>query len=365
MSVEKVTMLGGGQMGGGASRLLTSDRPRVSHYVDDRLRLTQIVVRPLKGAKIIAENLPARADYLASSETWPTSDVPIYADGDSLVIGKERVRFILADVKGDEPIEGFDCESKILIEATGALNYKREFDSLSSRLKASPDTTYLATHNIGNDGVKTLIVGVNEIDYDPKKDRVISNGSCTTKCAATVLKPMLDKLGLPGYVEFFGVHGTTSSQKLEGEASVGDARKSRSAHTILKTRSGASDGLSNVFPNLNVASMSVFRVFERDDSVLEMHLHFPNSRDITEERVNKLLEAHSQRYPQVISCVDRKNFVSSDVAFMTQAAVVDMLDTKVVHIGDKTIVAVTAYYPHARGSQAQVLYLADHVLKSK
>ncbi len=358
-------MLGGGQMGGGITRLLTSDRSRVDHHVDDRLRLTQILVRPLKGAKTIEQNAQARVDYLASAETWPPNNVPIFADGDTLVIGTERVRFILADVKGSDPIEGFDKGSDIVIEATGALNYLQEFDSLSTRLNTSPDTTYLATHNIDNDGVRTLIVGVNEIDYDPKKDKVISNGSCTTKCAAAVLKPMLDELGLPGYVEFFGVHGTTSSQNLEGEASAGDARKARTAHTILKTKSGASDGIGKVFPDLKVALTSVYRVFERDDSVLEMHLHFPSRKDITEEKVNDLLRAHAKQYPQVISCVNRKNFVSNDVALMTQAAVVDMLDTKVIHLGDETIVAVTAYYPHARGSQAQILYLADHVLKNK
>lgn len=358
----EVTVIGPGLMGTGTGGLLTREAHRISAHIKNDLHLNQIIARPLQRAQSVEEQIRARADYFRSSESWPPDDAKVEVDGDTMIVNGQRIRFVLADVKGSEKIVGWDPNNLIAIDATSdAMETVEEYERFRARIDAHKDLKFLVTHNVKDAPIR--IVGVNADEFNPGEEGVVANSSCTTKCAAVVLEPLLREIGNPLFAQFFGLHGTTPSQHLHGEAHTGDARKARAAHNIIPTSTGASEGIGKVYPDLRIGPILVARVPTPDVSLLYTILIYSGKRDLTEEKVNDILIQRAAEYPHVLRCESRQNLVSSDAQFMTQAAVVDTNLTKIYKLPLGLQAVVTgAYYAHARASQAQVLYLADHVV---
>ena len=95
----------------------------------------------------------------------------------------------------------------------------------------------------------TIVLGVNEQDYDPNKHRVMSNASCTTNCLAPVVKVLDDSFGIrQGFMTT--IHAYTNDQVvLDGPHS--DLRRARAAAmNIIPTTTGAARAIGEVLPHL-------------------------------------------------------------------------------------------------------------------
>ena len=106
------------------------------------------------------------------------------------------------------------------------------------------------------DDAKTLVLGINDDDFDPKHHMIISGASCTTTCLAYMIKPLLDYFGAEKMlsVSMATVHGSTGSQevldRLPGEGAK-DLRKNRSIfNNIILTTTGAAKTLGLVIPEM-------------------------------------------------------------------------------------------------------------------
>jgi len=96
----------------------------------------------------------------------------------------------------------------------------------------------------------TIVMGVNDGDYDPAKHTVISNASCTTNCLAPLAKVLDDALGIEKGL-MTTIHAYTQDQNLQ-DGPHKDLRRARAAaQNIVPTSSGAAKAIGLVLPKLN------------------------------------------------------------------------------------------------------------------
>lgn len=107
------------------------------------------------------------------------------------------------------------------------------------------------------DDAKTLVLGINDDEFEPKRHTIISGASCTTTCLAYMVKPLLDYFGADKIlsVSMATIHGSTGSQEVLDRlpaAGATDLRKNRSIfNNIILTTTGAAKTLGLVIPAMN------------------------------------------------------------------------------------------------------------------
>jgi len=141
----------------------------------------------------------------------------------------------------------------------------------------------------------TVVLGVNDDDYDPETDRIISNASCTTNCVAPMAKVLHDALTIEqGFMTT--IHAYTADQRLQ-DLPHKDLRRARAAAlNLIPTSTGAARAIGVVMPELKgkVDGMSM-RAPVPDGSVVDLVVTV--SRETNEDEVNELFRAAAQRGP--------------------------------------------------------------------
>lgn len=163
------------------------------------------------------------------------------AEGKLLIDGKE-----ITALSSREPAElGWgDLGVDIVIEGTGKFN---DADKARAHLEAGAKKVVITAPAKHEDG--TFVMGVNDDQYDPETQHVISNASCTTNCLAPLLKPFLDHFGIERGL-MTTVHAYTGDQRLV-DSKHKDLRRARSAAVnLVPTSTGAAKAIGLVLPEL-------------------------------------------------------------------------------------------------------------------
>ncbi len=93
----------------------------------------------------------------------------------------------------------------------------------------------------------TLVIGVNENDYDPKKHHMVSNASCTTNCLAPVVKVLHEAFGV-SQGTMCTIHSYTNDQRIL-DMPHSDLRRARAGGlNIIPTSTGAASAVAKVLP---------------------------------------------------------------------------------------------------------------------
>jgi glyceraldehyde 3-phosphate dehydrogenase len=138
----------------------------------------------------------------------------------------------------------------------------------------------------------TLVLGVNDDQYDPAKHHIISNASCTTNCLATAVKPIVDGLGwVRGFMTT--VHSYTNDQNiLDGPHR--DLRRARNAATnIIPTSTGAAKALYLTIPEVK-GTFDGFALRVPTPTVSMVYLVVQTKKETTREELNALLKSASE-----------------------------------------------------------------------
>jgi glyceraldehyde 3-phosphate dehydrogenase len=203
--------------------------------------------------------------------------------------------------------------------------------------------------------VKTIVMGVNEDDYDPMNDHIVSNASCTTNCLAPMAKVILDRFGIERGL-MTTIHAYTNDQRILDFAHT-DLRRARAAAlSMIPTKTGAAAAVSLVIPQLKgkfdglavrVPTPNVSLV----DAVMEV------SRETTVPEVNNALKEAANRYLGYTE----EPLVSIDFQGNPHSSIVDADSTKVIG----STVKVLCWYDNEWGYSNRLLDLILHMEKQK
>jgi glyceraldehyde 3-phosphate dehydrogenase len=198
----------------------------------------------------------------------------------------------------------------------------------------------------------TLVLGVNDGDYDPAKHTIISNASCTTNCLAPLAKILDDAIGIERGL-MTTIHAYTQDQNLQ-DGPHKDLRRARAAAlNIVPTTSGAAKAIGLVLPKLNgKLDGYALRVPIATGSATDLTVTV--SRETTVDEVNAAYQAAADGPFKGLVSYTEDPIVSSDIVTDPASCIFDAGLTKV--IGDQ--VKVVGWYDNEWGFSNRLVDLA-------
>lgn len=197
----------------------------------------------------------------------------------------------------------------------------------------------------------TVVMGVNEDDYNPYEHHIVSNASCTTNCLAPVAKVILEKFGIRRGL-MTTVHSYTNDQRIL-DFPHSDLRRARAAAlSMIPTRTGAASAVALVIPELK-GKFDGLAVRVPTPNVSLVDLVMEIEREATVQEVNQALKDSCNRF---LDYTDEP-LVSIDFQGDSHSSVVDGLSTKAIG----SMVKVLAWYDNEWGYSNRVLDLILHM----
>lgn len=244
-----------------------------------------------------------------------------------------------------------DVGAQIVLESTGLFT---DASKASAHLHGGVKKVIISAPAKGED--LTLVLGVNEDQYDPAKHNVISNASCTTNCLAPAAKVLNDAFGIErGLMNT--IHSYTNDQRILDQVHK-DLRRARSAGVnIIPTTTGAARALSLVIPELKgrFDGMSL-RVPTVTVSVVDFVAM--TRKEVTKESLNKAYKEAAEGPLKGILGYTEEPLVSSDFRGDPRSSIVDGLTTMVL---GGNMVKVVAWYDNEWGYSCRIADLLDFI----
>ncbi|MFV0460568.1 MAG: type I glyceraldehyde-3-phosphate dehydrogenase [Actinomycetales bacterium] len=189
----------------------------------------------------------------------------------------------------------------------------------------------------------TIVMGVNDDQYDPAEHTVISNASCTTNCLAPMAKPLNDALGIVKGL-MTTVHAYTGDQNLQ-DGPHRDLRRARAAAiNIVPTSTGAAKAIGLVLPDLK-GKLDGYALRVPTPTGSATDLTFTAGRETSVQEVNELLKAAAEGPLKGILKYTEDDIVSTDIVTDPHSCILDSGLTKV--IGDQ--VKIVGWYDNEWG----------------
>lgn len=246
-----------------------------------------------------------------------------------------------------------------VIESTGLFT---DSEKAKGHLEAGAKKVIISAPGKGD--VKTIVMGVNEHEYDAAKHNIVSNASCTTNCLAPVVHVILKEgLGIETGL-MTTIHSYTATQKTVDGPSKKDWRGGRAAAiNIIPSSTGAAKAVGEVLPVTKgkLTGMS-FRVPTPTVSVVD--LTFTTTRDSSIEEIDSLLKKATQTYMKGILSYTDEELVSSDFIHNPNSSIYDSLATLQNNLkGEKRFFKVVSWYDNEWGYSNRVVDLVKFIAK--
>ncbi len=246
-----------------------------------------------------------------------------------------------------------DYNIDIAVESTGTI---KDRDALAKHLEQGAKKVIMSAPAKNAD--VTIVMGVNQDDYDAAKHDVISAASCTTNCLAPAAKVINECFGIK-HALMTTIHSYTMSQRIL-DGSHKDPRRSRAcAMSMIPTTTGAAKATGLVYPKLKgKIDGSAIRVPVPNVSLVDLTAEL--EKKVTAEEVNAILKEASETFLKGNMGFNEEPLVSIDYTGMTQGGVVDAMSTAVM---DETMLKLVIWYDNEAGFTNQLLRLIKHVGK--
>ena len=266
-------------------------------------------------------------------------------DGDILTVDNDHIKCLSIKDIGDLP--WYDLDIDVVIESTGVFRH-REY--LERHIIAGAKRTVL-TVPPKDELDATVVLGVND-HILTGEEKIVSNASCTTNCAATLCKPIQDNFGIKeGFL--ITVHAFTMDQRLLDYPHA-DMRRARAAsQSIIPTSTGAAKVLGQVIPELNgkIDGMA-YRVPVPDGSVVDLALELDSN--VTVDDIDKVMKEASETYLKHHLQYSTEPIVSVDIIGNPYSGIYDAPLTRVVK---DNFIKITGWYDNESGYANRVVDL--------
>ncbi|MFA7245199.1 MAG: type I glyceraldehyde-3-phosphate dehydrogenase [Candidatus Magasanikbacteria bacterium] len=293
------------------------------------------------------------AHLLKYDTAYSKTNLKISFDEKNLIVnGKKIPCFAMRDPK-ELPWKKMSVE--VVIECTGVFLTK---ELAGLHLQAGAKKVVLSAPAKGDD-ITTYVRGLNCESYKKNKETIIDNASCTTNCAAPVMKVLESDFGVEKAM-LTTIHSYTADQNLQ-DGPHKDLRRARAAcQNIVPTSTGAAKATTKVVPELqNKFDGLAIRVPTITGSLTDFTVLLKKS--VTKEEVNKALIKASKTYLKGILTTTEEPIVSSDVIGNVYSSIVDLELTNVV---GGNLVKVISWYDNEWGYANRLVEMVEIVGKN-
>ena len=248
-------------------------------------------------------------------------DTDIKAKDNSIIVDGKEIKIF--SEKEPENLPWKNLKIDVVVESTGIFITK---EGAEKHLKAGAKKVLISAPAKGDNPIKTIVIGVNEKDYDKKKDNIVSLASCTTNCLAPIVKVLNDNFGVEkGFMTT--VHAYTNDQKIL-DLPHKDLRRARAANiSIIPTTTGAAKSVAETIPELKgkLDGMAM-RVPVADGSITDFVAVL--KKEATAEEINKIFKSAAEKSLKGILQYTEEPIVSIDVVGNPHSAIFDAPLTK-------------------------------------
>ena len=325
-------------------------------------RIGRLVFRAAieKGTKefdVVAVNdLPVGTKTLAHllkyDSNFGTLKAAVEAKEDSLVVNGKTVKVLSAKSPAEIPWKDYGVD--MVIESSGVFTDKEK--CIGHITNGGAKKIIITAPAKGQD--ITVVLGVNEKNYDPKKHNIISNASCTTNCLAPMAKVLLDNFGIKSAL-MTTIHSYTNDQKIQDQPHK-DLRRARAAAvSMIPTSTGAAKAIGEVLPELK-GKMDGLAIRVPTPDVSMTDLTCVVEKDATVEAINQAYKNASETSLKGILQYLTEPLVSRDFYGSTYSCILDAELTKVI---DSRLVKVMGWYDNEWAYSLRVVDLADYIIK--
>ena len=280
---------------------------------------------------------PHNLAYLLKHDTvYRTWWKDVKATDNSIIVEGKEIRVYAQKDPAKLPWRELGVD--VVVESTGRFTdvnlAKKHLEAGAKKVLVSAPT---------KNGGKMIVRGVNEGEYDKEKDDIVTIGSCTTNCAAPVMKVLNDNLGVDRAF-LTTIHAYTSTQALVDGPNRKFRRGRAAAYNTVPTTTGAAESVVRVIPELKGKFDGIsIRVPVICGSVIDVVTWI--KKETTVEEVNSLFKKASETNLKGILQYTEEELVSSDIIGSPYSAV---FDSKMTRVSGK-LVKVLAWYDNEWG----------------
>lgn len=334
--MKKVAINGFGRIG----------RNVLKSYLEKRLDWEIVAINDLTDAKTLGHLLKYDSVYGKLPQELEVRE-------DALVINGKEIK-IFAE-KNPEDLPWKELGVDLVIESTGIFRSK---DEANLHIKAGAKKVIITAPAKKED--ITVVMGVNEQDYDADKHHVVSNASCTTNCLAPFAKLLDDHFTIKRGI-MTTIHSYTNDQNIL-DLPHKDLRRARAAAlSIIPTTTGAAEAVSLVLPQLKgkLTGMAM-RVPTPTVSVVDLVVEV--EKDTDKEAVNQVFENAAKGDLKGILDYSDEPLVSADYIKSDYSTIVDGISTDVM---EGNMIKVIAWYDNEWGYSVRVVDLVDYMFSKE
>ena len=307
------------------------------------------------GFEIVAINDLTNVDTLAHLLKYDSImgrlDAEVEVKENALVVDGKEIKILAERNPADLPWK--DLGVDVVLESTG---FFTEGSKAQAHIDAGAKKVIISAPGKNIDG--TFVMGVNDDQYDPATQHIVSNASCTTNCLAPLAKVLNDSFGIERGL-MTTIHAYTADQRLQ-DAPHSDLRRARAAAVnMVPTSTGAAAAVGIVLPELK-GKLDGFAVRVPTITGSITDLTFTTNREVTKEEVNAALKAAAEGPMKGIIKYSEDPIVSKDIEGEGISTIFDAPLTKV--IGNQ--VKVIAWYDNEYGYVARLVMFTNKVVAS-
>ena len=292
------------------------------------------------------------AHLLKYDSNFGTLDATIEAKEDALIVNGKTLKVLSAKSPLEIPWKDYGVE--IVIESSGVFTDKEK--CIGHMTNGGAKKIIISAPAKGED--ITIVLGVNEKNYDPKKHNIISNASCTTNCLAPMAKTLMDNFGIKSGL-MTTIHSYTNDQKIL-DFPHKDLRRARAAAvSMIPTSTGAAKAIGSVIPELKGKMDGLaIRVPTPDVSLTDLTCIM--EKEVTVESVNAAFKQAAETNLKGILQYLTEPLVSKDFYGSNYSCIFDAELTKVVN---SNLVKVLGWYDNEWAYSLRVVDLCEYVVK--
>jgi len=322
-----------------------------------RLVYRAALTKPAKDLDFVAINdLPVGTKTLAHllkyDSNFGTFNATIEAKEDALIVNGKTLKVLSAKSPSEIPWSDFGID--IVIESSGVFTEK---DKCIGHIQNGKAKKIIITAPAKGQDI-TIVMGVNEKNYDPKKHQIISNASCTTNCLAPLAKVLMDNFGIKNGI-MTTIHSYTNDQRVL-DLPHKDLRRARAAGvSMIPTSTGAAKAIGEVIPELK-GKMDGLAIRVPTPNVSLTDLTCNVEKDVTVEMVNNAYKEAAETNLKGILQYLTEPLVSKDFYGSSYSCIFDAELTKVI---DNRLVKVLGWYDNEWAYSLRVVDLCEYIVK--